>query len=327
MDDRDDARPAASVRAGAAGPEGVTYVDAARLSALLPPAEALRAIQDFFATHGPERVAVPQRIHLPVPGQDNVGLYMPAATSQYIGVKLAHLMPSRRPNVEAEIFLYDAETGRLLFWGDGKPLTGLRTAATSTAASLQLKPKCRRLTVFGAGLQAAAHIAAFAAAYPMLESVQVASRSPEAYQRLRERLDPGLRERVQPAPDRREALAVADCVVTTTPAPEPLFDWNDLAPDAHVVGIGSATPAMNELPPQAFLESEVWLDTANAIKESGDLHRALEAGWKESRLAGDLFALLGAAPPIPGGRRTLFKSVGHAAQDLALLIRLWERLR
>ena len=311
-----------------AGP-GVPYVDAARLVSLLPPAEALAAVQHLFAVVGREHVTVPPRIHLPVPGRHTVGLYMPAATDRYVGVKIAHLMPRRRPNVEAEIFLYDAETGRLLFWGDGKPLTGLRTAAVSAAASLRLQPTCRRLTVYGAGVQAAAHIAAFAAAYPMLEEVRAVTRGPESDARLHDLLAPALRERLLPLGDPARALAEADCVVTTTPAPEPVLDWAHLGPRTHVVGIGSATREMNELPPVAFLEGQVWLDTANAVKEAGDLHAAVAQGWREERLAGDLFDLLGATTPPPPapGQRTLFKSVGHAAQDLALLIRLWERLQ
>ncbi|MCH9017558.1 MAG: hypothetical protein IIB89_07350 [Chloroflexi bacterium] len=70
--------------------------------------------------------------------------------------------------MEAEIFLYNAESGRLLFRGDGKPLTGIRTAAVSAAASLRLRPELSSLRVFGAGVQAAAHIAALASAHPSL---------------------------------------------------------------------------------------------------------------------------------------------------------------
>ena len=45
-------------------------------------------------------------------------------------------------------------------------------------------------------------------------------------------------------------------------------------------------------------------------------------------MKGDLFDLLGpgASEPAAGGR-TLFKSVGQAAQDLAIFIRIWELLQ
>ena len=319
--------PASPPAAPAATP-AVRYLDAERLRGLLTPTAALTAVQRFFAAHPRDAVAVPQRIHLPVPGRSTIGLYMPAATPDYVGLKSVHLMPDRFPSVEAEIFLYDAPTGRLLFWGDGKPMTALRTAAVSTAASLKLLPECRSLLVYGAGVQAAAHVAAFAAAYPALERVWAVTRSAASHQRLADALAPALRARLQPCADPREALGRADCVITTTPSPTPLFAWDDLGPRSHVVGVGSATHAMNELPPEAFLAGQAWVDTRGALEEAGDLRAALQRGWQPEALAGDLFDLLGAdAKPPQRTGRTVFKSVGHAAQDLAVLIHLWERMR
>jgi len=306
------------------------YVSGEQLQTLLTPAEALRAIQEFFAVHPRESVAAPPRLHLPVPGRETIGLYMPAATPSHVGVKLVHLMPKRRPAVEAEVFLYDAQTGRLLFWGDGKPMTALRTAAVSAAASLRLKTECHTLAVFGAGVQAAAHVRAFLSAYPALTEIHAFTRTPESRQRLLAALTPEARAKVRP-PAGADALAGCDIVITTTPAPAPLFVWEQLHPAAHVVAVGSATPDMNELPVEAFLHGAVWVDTPTALHEAGDLLRAKAAGWETSRLGGDLFDLL---TPGPGGNRmaetlarsgqarTVFKSVGHAAQDLAVLIHL-----
>ena len=303
----------------------IPYLGTERVTALLPPRAALEAIQGFFAVNRREEVAAPRRIHLEAPGQETVGLYMPAATSRYIGIKIVHLMPRRRPAVEAEIFLYDAESGRLLFWGDGKPLTGLRTAAVSAAASLRIRPALGSLLVYGAGVQAAAHITAFAEAYPDLGDISAAARSPESFARLRARLGTDLAGRVRHCPDPGTEPARADCIVTATPATAPLFAWEAAGPAAHIVAVGSVTAGLRELPPAAFLSSRVYVDTPAALAESGDCHAAAAAGWEESKLAGDLFDLLGGDPPtLPMSGPTLFKSVGQAAQDLALLIRLWK---
>ena len=313
----------------------VPYVNAERLRALLTPMEALRAIQGFFAANGRADVAAPPRIHLPVPGRETIGLYMPAASARHVGVKLVHLMPKRRPAVEAEVFLYDAETGRLLFWGDGKPMTALRTAAVSAAASLRIKPEGRALAVFGAGVQAAAHIHAFLAAYPGLREVHAFTRSAESRARLLGALSPQARACVRAETGMEaglETLASCDLVVTTTPAPAPLFRWEQLHPAAHVAAVGSATPEMNELPVEAFLHGAVWVDTPAALHEAGDLLRAKAAGWDPARLGGDLFDLLASGSQATAGiarviaksgqKRTLFKSVGQAAQDLAVLTHL-----
>ena len=311
--------------------DSIPYLDGGRLAELLTPDEALRAVEGFFSSHAREAVEVPPRIHLRAPGANTIGLYMPAASGRYIAVKIVHLMPDRLPSVEAEVFLYDAETGRLLFWGDGKPMTARRTAAVSTAASLRLMTHCRILTLFGAGVQAAAHADAFAAAYPQLERIWAVTRSAESFSRLEAALThPAAKACLRPCANLTEALGQSDGVIATTPAARPLFDGDDLRPSAHVVGVGSATHEMNELPPNVFLQAQVWADTPAALEEAGDFQAAIEAGWRPDRLEGDLFDLLGGGAPSPGARpregagRTVFKSVGHAAQDLAVLIRLWE---
>ena len=306
----------------------VVYLDQERLLALLSPATALEAVQGFFATHGREQVKVPARIHLHVPGRNTRGLYMPAATSDYVGVKIVHSMPERRPSVEAEVFLYNAATGKLLFWGDGKPLTALRTSAVSVAATLRLLPRCERMVVYGAGVQAAAHIAAFASAYPELSQVCAVTRGPESTQRLLAQLPGRLRELVSESADPTTDLGRCDCVVTATPAPQPLFAWKDIPESCHITAVGASGVDMNEIPPRAFLESEVWVDTPEALLEAGDGIAAKALGWDEAELKGDLFDLLGPGAPEPTvGGRSLFKSVGQAAQDLAIFIRVQELLQ
>lgn len=301
------------------------YLDAERLLAVLTPQRALAAVQDFFGNTPRDRVAVPPRIHLPVPGGGTIGLYMPAATRDFVGVKLVHLMPERKPAVAAEVLLYAAETGELLCWGDGRPLTALRTAAVSTAASLRLRDAAETLLVFGGGVQAAAHLEALAAAYGGLRSLKAVTRTGEGFAGLRGMLPPALRERVVRSTDVRADVGAAQLVVMTTPAPAPLFAWEDVHPRALVLAVGSATPAMNEVPPAAFLNSQVWVDTLTALEEAGDCRAAVHAGWSADAVAGDLFDLLAGPAPRPAAH-ALFKSVGHAAQDLAILIALWREV-
>ncbi len=311
------------------------FLDEQRLLEMLSPASALEAVEDFFSRHARDQVQVPPRIHLHVPGSATIGLYMPAATGDFIAVKIVHRMPERRPSLEAEVFLYDAGTGKLLFWGDGKPLTALRTAAVSLAATRKLLPECRRLVVFGGGVQAAAHLSAFASAYPGLAELRAVTRTSDGFARLRAMLPADLAERVVRSGDGAADVGWSDCIVMTTPSPEPLFRWADVPSTCHLVGVGSATHEMNEIPPEAFLESDVWVDTPVALEEAGDFHAAVKQGWRADALRGDLFDLLAAgfergAPPPPdsgSGGRTLFKSVGQAAQDLAIFIHIWKALR
>jgi len=71
----------------------------------------------------------------------------------------------------------------------------------------------------------------------------------------------------------------------------------------------------------------VWVDTPSALHDSGDFHAALKQGWDKAQLAGDLWALLGTNSPVGANGaegRVVFKSVGHAAQDLAVLTHIWQ---
>ncbi len=65
------------------------------------------------------------------------------------------------------------------------------------------------------------------------------------------------------------------------------------------------------------------------MKESGDITQALTSGaLAEDAIAGALADIV--APGFAGRRSadeiTLFKSVGHAAEDLAAAVEVWRRL-
>ncbi|MCZ6533540.1 MAG: hypothetical protein O7A08_11330 [SAR324 cluster bacterium] len=305
----------------------VPYLDGERLRKLLPPLEAQQAVQSFFTERRREELAAPPRSHLEVPGSSRSGLYMPAATDSFIAVKFVHRAPERQPLLSGDVFLYDAANGRLLLTVDAGPFTALRTAAVTAAATCHLRPRSRRLLVFGAGVQAASHLAAFSAAWPELEAIHVVTRTEGAYRRLLANLSASLAGRVKRCTDTGTELARADCIVAASAATAPLFHWGDVPQTCHISAIGSAVPAKQELPPEAFLECRSWVDTPVALQESGDCLAALKAGWSAQRLEGDLFDLLESAPGSAGRGRTLFKGVGEAAQDLAVMMGLWRRLQ
>jgi len=93
-----------------------------------------------------------------------------------------------------------------------------------------------------------------------------------------------------------------------------------LKPGAHVNGVGSFTLEMRELDGETVTRSRVFIDSMeSALAEAGDLVSAENEGltsrddWVELGLV--------AAGQAPGRRSaseiTLFKSVGHAVQDVA----------
>jgi len=98
-----------------------------------------------------------------------------------------------------------------------------------------------------------------------------------------------------------------------------IFRASDLSPDVHVNAIGAYTAAMCELPPDLLAGAAVVAVDAidAAMVEAGDLLRAIREGaLRRDRLV-EIGDLLARPRPRQDGR-TVFKSVGVAAQDWAV---------
>ena len=101
-----------------------------------------------------------------------------------------------------------------------------------------------------------------------------------------------------------------------------MFDARDLAQGAHVNAVGSYRPDMQEIDPEVLRRARVVVDQREAAwQEAGDLVISLESGLIGSdAVDAELGEIVnGKAPPGPGDRDcTVFKSVGNAAQDIAI---------
>ncbi|MBP2328844.1 ornithine cyclodeaminase/alanine dehydrogenase-like protein (mu-crystallin family) [Kibdelosporangium banguiense] len=85
----------------------------------------------------------------------------------------------------------------------------------------------------------------------------------------------------------------------------------------HINAIGAFRPTMRELPDDLLAEATVVIDDRAAIlDESGEILHALSSG----AIVADDLIVLGEALSHPPARRdrTVFKTVGVAAQDWAL---------
>ncbi len=106
-------------------------------------------------------------------------LLMPAWGAAGVGVKLVTLTPDNplagEPFIGALYVLFDPRTQQPMAVLDGAELTARRTAAVSALATRHLaRPDAHRLVVFGAGVQARAHIDAMRAVRSIDEVVVIA---------------------------------------------------------------------------------------------------------------------------------------------------------
>jgi len=296
----------------------VPIVDAGELAAKLPMEAAIDALEAAFRDGDPS--ATPPRSQIETP--EGRLLLMPAVGEPGVGVKLVTLTganPERGlPLIHAIYVLFDAEAQAPRLLVDGSALTALRTAAVSGLATRWLaRDDASRLVIFGAGVQARAHLEAMASVRPIAELTVVSRTAARAEDLVRQAVSMGLAASIgEPG-----AVAAADIVCTCTTAAEPLFDGASLTPGAHVNAVGAFQPHTREVDSETVRRARVVVETrAAAMEEAGDLLIPIGEGVVGSgHVAADLQEVVrGAEVRREPGDITLFESVGLAFEDLAV---------
>ena len=183
------------------------------------------------------------------------------------------------------------------------------------------------LLVVGAGRIARQLVGAYGSAFP-LRRIVVWNRHVERARRLVDELGPG---HAEVATDLASACAEADIITCATLAEAPLVRGAWLRPGTHLDLVGGFTPTMREADDAAVRRASVYVDSLyGALAEAGDIMTPLKDGViSESDIVGDLFALMQGRAPGRGSDRevTLFKSVGHALEDLVAAATVYESTR
>jgi ornithine cyclodeaminase len=250
-------------------------------------------------------------------------MLMPAAGEEGVGVKLVTLTPDNpargRPFIQGVYALFSPteQTPEAIF--DGAALTELRTAAVSGLATRRLaRPGAERLVVFGAGVQAAAHIECLLATCPTLRDVGIVGRDPGRAAALVTRLRA---QGVAAWEVTAEAVRTADIVCTCTTAAEPLFPAEWVPAGAHVNAVGAYRTDRRELDAALLAPATLVVEDRDAaLSEAGDLVIAIaEGALGVSDIDADLREVVAgrAGRPDPTAI-TVFKSVGLAFEDLVI---------
>lgn len=306
-------------------------LNAAEVRAALPMAQAIQAMKSAFTALRDGRAQVPLRTQLPIPPHEAVSLFMPAfvddEAGQALTVKVVSVFPHNPqlglPLIHAAVMVLEAGTGRPLALMEGGSLTAIRTGAASGAATdLLARPESRIAAIFGAGVQARTQLEAICT----VRSIQTAwiyDPNTEKARALVAELagNSPIPEDLRLAESSRQAVAEADVICTATTSVTPVFDDQDLKPGAHINGVGSYTPEMQEVPGATVARARVVVDEREAaLAEAGDLIQPIQQGLIAPS---DIYATLGAvASGAKPGRLaeeeiTFFKSVGNAVQDAA----------
>lgn len=302
-------------------------LSAAEVKQALPMAAAIAGMKVAFAQFSTGQAIAPLRSHVTVFPAQGTTLVMPAylADSDDLAVKVVSVFPGNMarniPVINGLVLVLDAENGRPLALLEGGTLTAIRTGAGSGAATdLLARPDAAEVAILGSGIQARTQLEAVCTVRA-IEKVRVYSPNPDhAAAFAAEMAGTGpVPPQVRAVADPATAVRGADIICTATTAVTPVFDGRDLKPGAHVNGVGSFLPTMQEIDLHTVKQSQVFVDSREAaLAEAGDLIIPLQAGEID---AGHIQAEVGhiVAGQHPGRtdatQITLFKSVGTAAQD------------
>jgi len=299
---------------------------AAAIEALLPMSACIDVVAGAMRAISCGQVLSPLRSIMALQGENAMGIMPGAMPAQgCFGIKALALYPGNGarglPSHAGMVLLFDAASGAPVAVLESDSLTALRTAAASAVATRALaRPGSSVLALLGTGHQALWHMRAMREVMP-LRRLQLWNHRREGAQRLIAQL--GLLDGVEVvvADSAQEALRGADVVCTVSAAREPILHGAWLEPGQHVNLVGASVASAREADDDVVLRSRFFVDArASAAAQAGEWLHALAAGVvTHEHLQGEIGEVL--LGDVDGRRHkneiTVYKSLGHTAQDLA----------
>ena len=222
---------------------------------------------------------------------------------------------------QSSILLFDSETGALKAVVAAEPITVVRTAATSAAATKVLaREDAEVLCLMGAGNQAVGHAQAICAIRPIKEIRVWSIDEPSANAGVEKISALCPNAKVEAYLDAEAAVRGADIICTVTKAKEPILKGEWLKKGAHVNAVGAVSALGRELATDVLVGNKVYVDhMETCMGTAGDLLIPIKEGeYSADQLMGEFGAAVNGT--IPGRENdeeiTVFESVGLGAQDV-----------
>lgn len=303
--------------------------------------DAIQADKDALRLYSEGKSNIPLRVNIDVPKHKGQSLYMPGYVEDLnaLGIKIVSVFPENtekgKPSVPAKMVLLDGETGEVCAIMDGTYLTQLRTGAVAGAATDVLARKDAKVAaLIGTGGQAPAQLEAILAVRD-IEIVKVFGMNREKAKVFAEKMDKDFSTygaKIIAVENVEDAIKDADIITTVTTSKNPTFDGKLVKKGAHINGVGSYTPDVQELDEYIITNcNKIYMDTRDGVlSEAGDFIIPINKGiFKKESVTGELGELLSGT--IKGREKeeeiTLFKSVGSAVLDIVTAYRIYEKAK
>jgi len=312
----------------------IAFYDAAQVEALLDYPGCIDAMRRAMIALSTGERAQPLRQIWPV-GDGQMWGIMPGdltALSTF-GAKLVSVFADpERPGCtrhQGVVVAFDGETGAISCIADAESITKIRTAcATAVATDALARKDAAVLAIFGTGVQAEAHLHALPLVRPFRE-ILLWGRSADKTQLFAEQMSEKIGQPVTAVLNGREAAAAAAVICTVSSSREPvlLADW--VRPGTHINLVGSSMLGPVEVDSALVAKARYVADYRPGVLAQGsELAVARDAG-----LVDDSHVIAEIGEVLAGRVRarendeqiTIYKSLGHVAQDLAAAAYLRER--
>jgi alanine dehydrogenase len=289
---------------------------------LLPPADAVEAVEGCFARLAGGAVENRPRFRL---GLEDGRLHVMAAADPELGAAGLKAYAGFRTGARFVVALFAADRPELLALIEADRLGQRRTGAASAVAAKYLaRADARTLGVIGAGWQAESQVECLRAALPGIDRVVAFSRSDERLTDFCERLG-------AEAAEYNSNAAEQDVVVTVTSSRDPVLRGEWLREGALVCAVGANRLDSRELD-NAVIERAAFIccdSKEQARLEAADIVEPVEQGVLDWLEVHELADVVGGE--LQGRARdediVLFKSIGIAAEDVAVARLVYDRAR
>jgi ornithine cyclodeaminase/alanine dehydrogenase-like protein (mu-crystallin family) len=313
----------------------LAIVNAAALEEMISLPEAIDLVSLAMQELSTGLVSAPERSVLPVGPRGKLAL-MPGAMAHItrFGIKtLSIFSPESRndlPSHQGIMLLFDSDSGQLLCAIDSHAITSLRTAAATAVATRVLsQPKSCSLALLGCGSLAPLHVQAMMLVRP-IKDIYVWSRSEDKARAFARQCTERVSANVRAVTGAREAVELADIVCTISASATPILEGRWLKAGQHLNLVGASTRASREVDDEAVVRGYYVADCrTHALEQAGELRHAIEAlRVGTGHISAEIGEILTGSTP---GRTspsmiTVYKSLGHIAQDLRVANAVFTRL-
>lgn len=318
--------------------KGILILKESDIAPIVEMRDIIEADRQALSIYSKGKANIPLRSNLNVPEYNGQCLFMNGyvASAKALGVKIVSVYPKnidkKLTSVPATMVLVDVETGFVNAIIDGTYLTKMRTGAVSGLATELLARKDSKVfALIGTGGQAVTQLEAVLTVRK-IELVKVYDlyfeRAEAFAKQMQEKFGSKFNVKIYATKTTDEAVEDADIITTVTVSKKPVINAEKVKKNAHINGVGSYTPEMEEIPPEILMKaSKIYVDTKDAIKESGDIVQPLKNGQiKDSKITGELGQLINGE--IKGRENdeemTFFETTGNAVLDVVAAQKIYE---